>query len=111
MKSARVALSPQRLAKLFQEELHILLRRQWTHNADAENLPGQRPETSGDLNASFIDQALANFCFVNTPWNAHGVQGRNAVSLGNVHPQAHGLDALNKRLMATTVALPSVLNS
>src|SRR5580704_1428496 len=111
MKSNRVAFGLQRLTKFFQEKLHILLRGQRTHNPDAKDLPSKRAETTGDLNAGIVDQALPNSCLVDAFWNPHRVQGRNAVLLGNVHAQTHCLDALNKRLMAPAVPFPSVLNS
>src|SRR5271155_259600 len=109
--SGGVALRLQRFAKLFQEKLQIFLGGQRAHNTDTEDLPGQRTEAASDLNASIVYQAFSNFRLANTFWNAHCVQCRNAKALGNVHAQSHGFYALDERLMATAVPLPSVFNS
>src|SRR5580704_4031089 len=106
-----VALRLERFAKLFEEKLYIFLGGQGTHDADAENFPCERTEAASDLNACIFYQAFSNFRLVNTFWNTHCVQGWNAEAFGNVHAQSHGFYALDERLMATSVPLPSVLNS
>src|SRR5579863_1674243 len=108
--SSGVSLGLQRVTKLFQKKLHILLGSQRAHYANAENFAGKRTEPSSDFYARFVQQAFSHFSLVNSFWNAHRVQGRNSVTFRNVQIQAHRFDALDKRTMATAMSLPTLLD-
>ena len=81
----RVALCAQGLSELLQKKLHVIFGGQRAHHANAEDFACERTETTGDFNARVVQKAFSYFRLVNPFWNAHRVQGRNSVLLGNVH--------------------------
>src|ERR1019366_1219464 len=90
-----------------QDELHVFGGGPVAHGADAEDLAGQGAEAAGDLHAVLLQEKLSDLDVVHSLGNTRRVERPKTVAGGNVHAQAHGLDARDERLVVLAVTVPA----
>ncbi len=76
-----------------------------------KTLPASGPKPPAISMPGAVQKLLAHFGLVDILGHADRVQSRNSVLFGNVHAQTHRFNSPDKRLVATAMPLPAVLNS